>query len=141
MRSTFKYYFFLSLLLFGFPIALSAQLTKIMGTVVDSKTKDPIPFVNVFFKNTGLQTTTDFDGRYSLEAKTVKDTLYFQYVGYYSATRLVNKNKFQSFDIELTPKTLNLSEVIIRPGENPAEIILKKIIANKEFNDKDKYDY
>lgn len=141
MRSTIKYYYISFLLVVCFPVLLSAQVTKIMGTVIDSKTKDPIPFVNVFFRNTGIQTTTDFDGRYSIETKTIKDTLYFQYVGYYTVKQLVQKNKFQNIDVELTPKTLNLSEVVIYPGENPAEIILKKIIDNKDKNDKDKYDY
>ncbi len=34
---------------------------------------------------------------------------------------------------------MELSEVVIRPGENPAEILLRKIIENKSLNNRDEY--
>ncbi|MEI6123283.1 MAG: DUF5686 family protein [Bacteroidota bacterium] len=113
------------------------QFTKIMGTVIDSKTKEPIPFVNIYFPGTGVQTTTDFDGKYSIETKLFKDSLQAQYMGYTPQMKAVVKNKFQYIDYELMPLAYNLSEVIIEPGENPAEVILKKVIKHKDHNNKE----
>jgi hypothetical protein len=120
---------------------LQAQdFTKIMGTVIDKKTKQPIPFVNVYFKASGIQTATDFEGRYSLETKTPSDTLIGQYMGYKTSKLPVIKNKFQYLDFELEPLSYELAEVIILPGVNPAEILLKKVIIHKPENNKEEYD-
>ncbi len=116
------------------------QLTKIMGTVIDAHTHEPIPFVNVYFRGTDVQTTTDFDGKYSLETKTPKDSLYAQYMGYKPQTKVVVKNKFQYIDFELKPISFDLTEVVILPGVNPAEVILKKVIKNKPINNKESFD-
>ncbi|HOY33220.1 MAG TPA: DUF5686 family protein [Bacteroidales bacterium] len=124
----------------GFGFAQKTPVTKIMGTAIDASTKDPIPFVNVYFAGTGVQTTTDFDGKYSIETKIAKDTLTAQYMGYVTQKKTVVKNKFQYIDFELAPTTFELEEAVILPGENPAEVILKKVIKNKELNNKEFYD-
>jgi hypothetical protein len=106
-----------------------------MGTVIDASTKNPVPFCNVYFPNSDVATTTDFDGKYSIETKFPKDTLYAQFIGYLKQKKTVVKNKFQMIDFELTPNTIELAAIEVRPGENPAEIILKKVIKNKDLND------
>ncbi len=116
------------------------NLTKIMGTVIDASTKDPIPFVNVYFPNSDVATTTDFDGKFAIETKTPKDSLYAQYMGYIKQSKAVVKNKFQNIDFELKPLSYELSEVEILPGLNPAEVILKKVIQNKDLNNRENYD-
>lgn len=129
------------ILLCCMPGLLKAQtMTKVMGTVIDKKTKQPIPFVNVYFVGTGVATTTDFEGRFSIETKTPTDTLQAQYMGYENHKQLVVKNRFQYIDFELKPMSYQLAEVIILPGINPAEILLKKIIDHKPQNNKDEYD-
>lgn len=121
-------------------VSYSQNLTKIMGTVIDRKSKQPIPFVNIFFKGSGIATTTDFEGRYSLETKTPTDTLQAQYMGYENATSGVVKNRFQFIDFELKPVSYELAEVVILPGLNPAEVLLKKVIDHKAFNNPDDFD-
>ncbi len=111
-----------------------------MGTVIDKKTKQPIPFVNVYFKNTGIATTSDFEGRYSIETKTPGDSLQAQFMGYETANAAVVKNRFQYIDFELKPVSYQLAEVVIVPGANPAELLLKKIIDHKPQNNKEEYD-
>jgi hypothetical protein len=137
-----KKYFILFLLsvvlLHGSGIA--QPLTKIMGTVIDASTKDPIPFVNVYFPGTDIATTTDFDGKFALETKFGRDSLYAQYMGYKKQVKAVVKNKFQMIDYELKPLSYDLSEVVILPGVNPAEVILKKVIQNKDLNNREALD-
>jgi hypothetical protein len=127
---------FLGMLRFA---AFSQETTKVMGTVIDKQSKQPIPFVNVFFKATGIATTTDFEGRYSLEAKNAADTLVAQYMGYTTQKFPVVKGRFQYIDFELKPVSYQLSEVVIVPGLNPAEVLLKKVIDHKGENNKDEY--
>jgi hypothetical protein len=133
-----KHLLIIILLAFCLPFISVGQITKIMGKVSDADTKEPIPFVNISFKGTTIGTTTDFDGKYSLETKHAGDSLTASFVGYIPRSKKIQKNKFQTINIELKTANINLSEVVIKPGENPAEILLRKIIKNKENNDCEK---
>ena len=116
------------------PCPSFSQLTKIMGKVTDSLTKEPIPFVNIVVKGTTLGTLTDFKGQYSLEFKTPGDSLKASFLGYKVATKKILSHKFQVIDFELREEKFNLPEVVIKYTGNPAEKILEKIIANKGKN-------
>jgi len=127
-------------LLFLLPIISSAQVTKVMGKVTDVVTKQPLPFANVYLKGNTIGVTTGFDGSYSLESRLRTDTLLVSYIGYHSGAKHLVLNKFQTIDFELFPSNLELSEVVITPGENPAEVILRRIINNKPENNREKLD-
>jgi len=118
----------------------TGQITKIMGSVKDSQTGEPLPFVNIVFKGTTIGITTDFDGNYSIETKKPGDSLVASFVGYLRQTKPVEKGKFQYINFFLVSTNIELEIVVIRAGENPAEVLLRKIIANKALNDPDKYD-
>jgi hypothetical protein len=114
------------------------EITKIMGMVRDAQTGDTLPFVSVYFKNTQIGSTTGFDGRFSLESRKGTDTLVASYIGFTTAYIPIQRNRFQVIDIQMEPERYELSGVVIRPGENPAEVLLRKIIDNKPANDPDK---
>ena len=116
------------------PATLSAQVTKIMGTITDAITKEPLPFVNIIMKGTTVGTLTDFAGKYAIETKVPCDSICVSMMGYGSKTRKILRNQFQVADFMLSPTNLDLDEVVIRYKGNPAEAILKKIIKNKEKN-------
>jgi len=120
-----------------FSHSVAAQVTKIRGKVVDSDTKEPLPFVNVSFKGTTTGTITDFNGDFFLETRTAKDSLTVSYVGYNPKTVPVKKGVYQELNIELKPESIMLDAVVVVPGENPAHPILRKIIRNKERNNPD----
>ncbi len=130
------------LLVFAFIISSQTygQLTKIMGTVTDSASGEPMPFVNVLFKGSTIGITTDFDGNYSIETTNPGDTLLASFVGYERMYARINKGQFQVVDFNMKAQFVQLEDVIIRPGVNPAEIILDSIIANKKDNDPDHFD-
>ncbi|MEI6853889.1 MAG: DUF5686 family protein, partial [Bacteroidota bacterium] len=133
-------YLLIAMILLLPALGMGQNLTKIMGTVIDAATKDPIPFVNVYFPNSDVATTTDFDGKFAIETKYPKDSLYAQYMGYIKQAKVVVKNKFQNIDFELKPLAYELKEVEILPGLNPAEVILKKVIQNKDLNNREAFD-
>jgi len=140
-KFTFAFLLAFSFLVLFSLYSASAQVTKIMGTVVDEETKQPIPFANLVLSGISVGATTDFEGRYSIETRNPKiDTLVITYIGYETKKIAVTKNIFQQVDIELNPSGIMLNEVEILPGENPAEVILRKIIANKENNNRQHFD-
>ncbi len=116
------------------------QLTKIMGTVRDSATGEPLPFVNIIFKGSSIGVTTDFDGNYAIETTNPGDTLIASFIGYEKIFASVVKGQFQVIDFPMKSQFVQLEDVIIRPGVNPAEIILDSIIANKPDNNPDHFD-
>jgi hypothetical protein len=125
------------LLLFVFSILWgvgSAQLTKITGVVTDSITEEPIPFVNVYLKGTSVGATTGFDGKFSIRTKVKSDTLLVSYIGYKPWIIHIRQGVYQHFEIKLQTSNIELSAVEIHPGENPAHILLRKVIANKDKN-------
>lgn len=118
-----------------------AQVTKVRGKITDATTGEPMPFVNVYFKGTTVGATSDLDGFYSLEARNATDTIVASSVGYAVARKMILKNRYQEINFALLPNTTNLAEVVIVAGENPAEIILRKVIEKKPDNNRDKLEY
>ena len=74
------------LFLLGFFILLSclttAQPHQIKGKVVDSKTKEPLAFVNITINDGRYGGTTDIDGIFTLQSNQKIHLLNFTYVGY-----------------------------------------------------------
>ena len=134
-----KVFFFLTILLLSIQFAAIGQSTKIRGVIVDSKTNQPLPFVNIAFKGTTIGTTSDFDGNYFLETRTPSDTLHVSFVGYKEQAFKIQKGKFQTLNVKLESETFDLQEVIVVPGENPAHVLLRKIIAKKDKNDPSRF--
>jgi len=118
-----------------------SQKTKIMGTVWEASTNQPLPFVSVYVKQLSIATMTDFNGKYSLEFTENADSLTASYMGYETVVKPITLHKFQEIDFTLLEKKFYLNEVVIKPTENPAEILLKKIINNKKQNSSEDISY
>jgi hypothetical protein len=65
---------------------------EISGNIHDEETKEPIPFVNVWFKGTTYGTMTDVNGNFMLPS-VKNDTLIFSSVGYFSKEIGLKKTK------------------------------------------------
>ena len=128
------------LLIVLFPALTFAQLTKLTGKVTDSSTGETLPLASVFFKGTTIGTNCDLDGKFSLETKNAKDSLVISMMGYKQKIVTIVKNKFQVINVSLEPITTLLNTVVITPGENPAIKFMRKVIANKKNNDREKLD-
>ncbi|MCX6247683.1 MAG: DUF5686 family protein [Bacteroidetes bacterium] len=123
-----------ALIFFVLPLSVFPQLTKIMGNIKDSATGEPLPFVNIIILKTTDGTLTDFEGRYALEVNTKGDSIRYSLLGYKTVTRKILKHQFQALDILLAENNILLPEVTIHYTGNPAEIILKKVVKNREKN-------
>ena len=116
-----------------------SQTTKVTGKIVDAITREPLPFVNIVFKGTTVGGTSDFEGKFSITTTLRVDSISISYVGYNKLTRSIKRGVEQTLNIGLT-QGIDLITVEVRPGENPAHRILRKIIANKDKNDREKLD-
>lgn len=115
-----------------------AQETVISGKVTDALTNEPVPFATVIFKGTTVGTNTDMDGNFRLKTETPSDSLVFILVGYNQVKMRVRKGQTQVINVSLKASKVELQEVVIKAGENPANIIVRKIIDNKEKNNPSK---
>ena len=133
----FKLIIFLAIV----PLLFISQ-TIVTGRVFDLVTGEAIPFAIVTLKGTSVGTSTDFDGNYRIETKIKADSVQVAYTGYVSKTFSVKVGETQVINAGL--EVFTLEEVLVKPGENPAHKIIKRVIANKERNDKKKlkaYEY
>ncbi|MBN1952091.1 MAG: carboxypeptidase-like regulatory domain-containing protein, partial [Bacteroidales bacterium] len=119
--------------------ALKAQKTIVHGIVTDAETKEPIPFANLVFQHSTVGTISDIHGSYYLETSNPADTLLASCLGYLSEKATPFRGKDQILNFSLQPIRLNIEEVVIRPGENPAFQVLRDISANKARNNPDRF--
>jgi hypothetical protein len=133
-------YIFLFIGLFLVANAVDAQITRIMGVVLDKATNEPIPFASVLFKNTTHGVSADFDGAFSLDYETDSDTLIASALGYHEQRIPIKKGVFQRVTFRLKATEFNLNEVEVFAEVDPAIIIFNKTIANKEKNNPKEFD-
>lgn len=121
--------------------AQSDSKARVYGRVMDSSTKEPLPYVSVRISRSTLGCSTDNNGYYSFFVPQLRDTLIVSSLGY-SEKRVVlsNKSRFP-INIHLTPENLQLTEVTIKPKKekykrknNPAVILARTIIEKRDDN-------
>ena len=99
----------LLVLLFFIPSILLAQST-VSGTVTDKANALPLPGVNILVKGTSVGTTSDFDGNYTISAKS-GDVIVFSYVGF--KTQEITYNGQSKLNVTLTEDAAQLDEIVL----------------------------
>lgn len=127
-------------LLFLFFIIIEAfnlRAQNITGTVTDEKTGAALPFVNVFYDG-GHGVQTDSAGHYSLPKKNGK--LYFSLIGYVSKSFVIKEAT--RLDVALSVDNIELGVAVVKSKKtkysrknNPAVIMMQKVIAAKKKSD------
>lgn len=119
-----------------FSITIIAQ-TKVSGIVVDDK-NEPIPFANVYFKNSTEGVITNENGRFYLESTKSHGVLIASFIGY--TPQEIKLEKAVTYNLKITlSEGETLREVVLISGKmpkknNPAIDILRKIWARKRQN-------
>ncbi len=126
--------------LVAFQLTVNGQITKVMGIVTDADTGEPVPFANVYFYGTTIGVTSDFNGHFSIETKMASDSLMASYIGYLKQSKRIYRDRFQEVNFALKSMNFDLPEVVILAGENPAEILLRRIIENKDKNSRKEFE-
>jgi hypothetical protein len=132
-------------ILLTFSVASWGQKTILQGKVTDQANGEAMPFVKVQFQNTKIGMLTDSIGHYYFETYYASDSLIFSFAGYKKQILFVKKDGIQILDVKLAIQVTEINEVIVRPpDEFPSTILHRKMVANKEINDKEKlnaYEY
>jgi hypothetical protein len=115
--------------------------TIVKGTVIDAKTREPLPFVSVALENTTTGTLTDIDGYYNIVTIATSYKIKFSFIGYEPESRVIYPGKTQTINIELNPSAIELGEVIVKAEkkpyknkDNPAVELIEKVLDNKYIN-------
>lgn len=121
-------------------VSVFAQSFTITGRVVDNDTEEGVPFCNVFIEGKGIGATSDFDGFYTLKLNTLYDSISVSALGYTDSRKPMLNQKEQTINFRLFSGALQLEEIVVLAGENPANEIVRNIIENKEANRLEQYD-
>ncbi|PZX54179.1 SusC/RagA family TonB-linked outer membrane protein [Algoriphagus chordae] len=108
----YKFYQNLWLIVFSLCISVTmaqAQEVQITGTVLD-ETDMALPGVTVLLKGTTTGTTTDLDGKYSINA-TRDGVLVFSFIGYDPIEMAIGNQSV--IDLRMNPNTSDLEEVVV----------------------------
>ena len=136
-RYLFKISFWFILLIV--PFSIKAQNDVFKGVVLDIETNEPLPFVNIVFNKKNQAVTSDIDGKFSIKNVSEIEFLQFSYLGY--EIKQLDRNEINTekfLVIKLIKKVFNINEVVIFPGENPAHIIINKVLENRKLNNPEK---
>lgn len=124
-------------LLYSIVLIGLAHLTygQIKGKVTDAK-GHPMPFVNIYIKDTYTGTTTNDNGNFELYPRQQGTYIVlFQFLGYKTEKQVVDySGKPMQLEVVLREESIALNEVVIDPKVNPALEIIKKAIANRKSN-------
>ncbi|HMO32209.1 MAG TPA: DUF5686 and carboxypeptidase regulatory-like domain-containing protein [Lacibacter sp.] len=114
-------------------IQLETRAGKISGEV-RSRQGDILPYSTLSVKGGTLSTSSNNQGQYFLELPAGTYTLVCRHVGYERLEKTVTVGaESVRLDFILTPQTVSLQEVVVRPGdEDPAYAIIRNAIKRRK---------
>jgi TonB-linked SusC/RagA family outer membrane protein len=110
------------------------SFSQIQGVVYD-ETNSTLPGVTILVKGTDKGTTTDLNGKFSIDAPG-DAILVFSFVGYLKQEIPVNNRK--KIEVYLSPEVINMDEVVVMGYSNKTKTELSSSVAvlnNKELTD------
>lgn len=131
-----KTLFFLSFfLLLG--TVVHAQLLR--GKVVDAKSNLPLAFVNVVYTSALEGTISSIDGIFLVPEKNA-EFIKLSYLGYQPVIITRQQLDCDSLVISMEQSSYELDVIDVMPGENPAEILMQKVIDRRDVHDPQQLD-
>jgi len=91
-------------------VGLLAQNRTVTGRVID-ETGEPLPQASVFVKGTTTGTSTDLDGRYSLNVPASGETLVFRFLGYTTVEEQIGNRTV--INLTMQPDVQSAGEVVV----------------------------
>ncbi|MEO8399892.1 MAG: TonB-dependent receptor, partial [Ignavibacteriaceae bacterium] len=108
---------------------------KIQGKVIDKKTKEPLPGVNVIVQGTSLGAATDFNGEYFiLQVPPGEYTVKASMIGYkevFVKNVQIRVDYTTRIDIEIEETSVELGEEVVVVAQRP--IIQKDVTSSTQF--------
>jgi len=103
---------------------LSAQEVLFEGKVLDSKTKEPIPYVNLSFLNTLKGTSTDEKGHFFLDIpeNLLQNKVHISSLGYKDSI-IVSESLYKSKVFHMVEESFELDEVVISESLGNSDVL------------------
>lgn len=113
-------------------IQVFSQQFVLKGKVYDKNSfQQGLAYANIRIAGTLSGTSATNEGFYELRLAKGNYQLIVSNIGYTTDTVSVNLNNNETINIGLTPVPVNLPEVTVLPGENPALEIIRRAITSK----------
>lgn len=111
--------------------------TLIVGDVRSEATGEPISNANIYFRNTGVGTTSNEEGSFALRCVLDKKrTLVVSSVGYVTQRYSIEPGQMAGIEILLKERQALLPEILALPGENPALPLIQAVRQHRQENDR-----
>ncbi|MGB1295621.1 MAG: DUF5686 family protein [Flavobacteriales bacterium] len=122
-------------LLFLLSTTLFGQRKEISGKVIDALNAEELIGVNIVIKHSLQGVSSDFNGEFTLPLKKTskKDTLEISYIGY-QPQQFILKDIPKYFIVKLNQDNETLDEIVLRPDFSFEELMMDKIIKNRNKN-------
>ena len=128
------------LLAVSFPFPCWCLETEVSGIVRDSATRETLPYVSIYVKNTTRGTTTDIYGRYTIVVSE-PSVLVFSMMGYKDyQVKIKADGVKRNLKVNMSPDFVGLEEIVVNPKRlkyknknNPAVDLVKQMIDGKEM--------
>ena len=131
----------LLLLNITFPGQSMAQVRTLHAKIIDLHTEEPIPFASVQFYKTSYAKLSDSAGRFRfILDQWPSDSLLISYVGFEDYYLHIDTSIHTIDLIIKMERKRNVNEVIVKSKVGRGLILWRKIIKNKLFNDRSKFD-
>ncbi|MES2881430.1 MAG: DUF5686 family protein [Bacteroidota bacterium] len=113
-----------------------AHAGNVSGVITDEKGQ-PLSFASIIIKGSSKGAVANSFGKYSIELSPGKYTIVCQHIGYKSQEKeltIATENLVVHF--QLLIQELNMQEVVIKTGEDPAVQMIRETIKRRDFHNK-----
>jgi hypothetical protein len=124
------------------------QSRHLMGTVIDATTREPLRNASIYNRGENKGTRTDSLGRFIIPVGSGKIILAVSMIGYTGRTLTSVPLEKDTLIIALTPEAQKMQQVVVtnrrgkyRNKENPAVELIRKVIAARDLNRPEAFDY
>jgi len=109
-----------------------AREFRIEGIIFNKANNTGLSYANIRVSGTTFGVSANIEGRYQLSLAPGTYKLIASFIGFRSDTLTINlKQNIADVNFILTPVAINLPEITVLPGENPALEIIRKAIESK----------
>jgi hypothetical protein len=116
-----------------------SQEYAIRGHISDIETHESLAFVSITYNNGQSGVISNLDGNFEIKTQSHPPRLNINFVGYEPfSIAILPDSTIIHLNIKLKRKNIELSEVIIKPGKNPALRIMNKVVENRDKNNPEK---
>ncbi len=123
-----------------------AQNTVVTGKVIDAETKEELGFADIYFTNSYIGGTAEFDGTFEISTSDLSYTsVTVAFMGYESKEVSIEPGKEQNIEVELALAGI-IGEIVEVVGKKPkkdtaAIALYRRVVKNKSKNRASNYDY